>query len=252
MGKLIDINNFSVILLSAGTGSRLGALGKIIPKSLIQINEETLIHRLVKYLLKKKLRELNIVVGYKHKMILNELKKIKNIKVNYIYSKNFISNGSCFSWFLFKKFWEIKKKPILMFHTDLIFDEKFADNIISSKIQNIIGVRYSAKKKLKENSFVVRTDKRMTAKEIGLKKNMKSFYGEIICINKFSSKVMNKIFKFMKIYFKNNSKSLTWEFMLNNFIKINKNIKINILKNQNFNWVNINNPKDLVYAKKIF
>lgn len=56
----------------------------------------------------------------------------------------------------------------------------------------------------------------------------------------------------MKIYFKNNSKSLTWEFMLNNFIKINKNIKINILKNQNFNWVNINNPKDLVYAKKIF
>lgn len=252
MGKLNDINNFSVVFLSAGTGSRLGALGKIIPKSLIQINKETLVHRLVKYLLKKKLRELNIVVGYKHKMILNELKKIKNIKVNYIYSKNYISNGSCYSWFLFKKFWKIKKKPLLMFHTDLIFDEKFADNIISSKIQNIIGVKPSDKNKLKENSFVVRANRRMHVKEIGLKKNMKSFYGEIICINKFSSKVMNKIFNFMTIYFKNNSKSLTWEFMLNNFIKINKNIKMYILKKQNFNWVNINNPKDLVYAKKIF
>lgn len=253
MGKLNDINNFSVVFLSAGTGSRLGALGKAIPKSLIKIKNETLLYRLVKFFLKKKLRELNIIVGYKHKMIFNELKAIKNIKINYIYSKNFISNGSCYSWYLFKKYWEIKKKPILMFHTDLIFDEKFADNIIYSKIKNIIGIRLSKKNKLKKNSFVVRVNKkRMFAKEIGLKKNVKSFYGEVICINKFSIEVMNKIFNYMKIYFKNYGKSSTWEFMLNNFINDYKKIKINVLKDQNFKWVNINSPKDLTYAKKLF
>ena len=43
MVALNNLGKFSVLLLSAGRGSRLGKKGKIIPKSLLKIGSETLL-----------------------------------------------------------------------------------------------------------------------------------------------------------------------------------------------------------------
>ena len=76
----------------------------------------------------KGLKELNIILGYKHNMILKELKKIKSIKINYIKMKDYINTGSVYSLYNFKKLWLKKKqKPILMFHTDIIFDPRYLE-----------------------------------------------------------------------------------------------------------------------------
>ena len=45
---------------------------------------------------------------------------------------------------------------------------------------------------------------------------------------------------------------MTWEYILSDFIQFNYNEKFFILKNQIFNWVNVNTPKDIILAKKLF
>jgi len=92
----------------------------------------------------------------------------------------------------------------------------------------------------------------MEIKSIGLNKKISRSYGEIICINKFSSRITNKIFKFIDQYFKVHGSGMTWEYIINDFIKNNKLEKIYVLKNQIYKWVNINTVKDLSQAKKLF
>ena len=134
-----------------------------------------------------------------------------------------------------------------MFHTDLIFNNRFLDNIIKSKRNNIIGVKQVKKYKLKNKSFVAEVNKSMQVKKIGKLKEIKKPYGEIICINKFSKKTFQKLFLFLKDYFKNNPKNITWEYPVSHFAQFSK---LYVLKKQNFNWININTRKDLIQARK--
>jgi len=251
MAALNNLERFSVLLLSAGCGSRLGKLGRKNPKSLLKINSETILSRIANYLVSNGLKELNIVVGYKYKKILKELSQFRELKINYIKIKDYKNNGSSYSWFKFKNLWNKKKKPLLMMHTDLVFDKKYLDNILKSKINNIIGVKKANKSKLKEKSFVAQVNKKMKINSIGFNEKTSKPYGELICINKFSIEITGKIFKFMSDYFKSHGTSLTWEFIINDFIKDNKN-KVYTLKNQIYKWVNVNTNNDLILAKKLF
>ena len=78
----------------------------------------------------------------------------------------------------------------------------------------------------------------------------KSNVGEILGINKISKKTSMRIFKFMDKYLIKKNKKLSWEFMLNTFLKNHKD-KFFILKNQNYIWKNINYRKDYNYIKRI-
>ena len=79
---------YSVYILAAGTGNRLGKLGKKIPKSLLQFENHYLIDILLKYLKNNDLTKINIVLGYKKKKIINHLKKKKDFKFNFIKIRN--------------------------------------------------------------------------------------------------------------------------------------------------------------------
>ncbi len=243
-----QLKNYFVILLAAGSGSRMGAISKKIPKSLLKVGKTTPLDSLVKKLRHRGVKEINLILGFEYKKILEHLKKYKDIKFNYLIIKNFLKNGSV--WSLYKSYdlWKLRRyKIILMFHTDLVFSNKFLDNIIKSKKKNIIGVKQTKKQKLKNKSFVVEVGKSMQIKKIGKLKEVKKPFGEIICINKFSDKTFKKIFLYLKNYFKNNSKNITWEYPISNFAKQNK---LYALKKQNFEWVNINTKKDLDLARR--
>ncbi len=245
------LKNFSVVFLSAGRGYRLGKVGKKKPKCLININGKTIILRLVEILTLKGLKELNIILGYKHKMILKELKKIKSIKINYIKMRDYINTGSVYSLYNFKKLWlkHQKQKPILMFHTDIIFDQRYLENIILSKHKNLIGVKNSNTKSISPNKFVVKASKSMRIEKIGRHINCKPAFGEVLCINKFSVFMFKKLLIFLKEYFKEKTNNVTWEYPLSEFSKRNH---LYVLKNQNYKWVNVNTIKDLNIAKKLF
>ena len=82
-------------------------------------------------------------------------------------------------------------------------------------------------------------------------KNIAKPKGEILGINKFSTKTTNKIFNFMTKFLKGENKTLNWEFVVDKFIFETKS-KLYILFKQKYLWVNINSFKDLNYAKKVY
>ena len=66
----------NVIILAAGTGSRMGYLTKQVPKCFLKINGIRLIERLIKQLREVGLKDISIVTGYKSNKF-----KFKNINL---------------------------------------------------------------------------------------------------------------------------------------------------------------------------
>ena len=106
---MISLEDYSILLLSAGIGRRLGKLGINTPKCLLKIKEKKIIDCLIEHLKKRKVKEISIVVGYKSKMIIDALKKFKKIKFNFIKINNYKKNGHAVSWHSFKDTWRKKK-----------------------------------------------------------------------------------------------------------------------------------------------
>ena len=67
-------------------------------------------------------------------------------------------NGHGYSLYQFKDQWKKEPKPLLMIHTDIIFEDNYLDNIINDKKENIIGIKDVKNHILKKNSFVVKED----------------------------------------------------------------------------------------------
>ena len=73
-------------------------------------------------------REVNLVLGYKYKKVLNEAKSFKGLKIRYMVVDDYINNGSAYSLYKSENLRKNnKKKLILMLHTDLIFDPRFLE-----------------------------------------------------------------------------------------------------------------------------
>jgi len=247
---MTDLSNYSIVLLSAGIGRRLGKLGKSQPKCMLKIKNKSLIEILINNLKKRKARNISIIVGYKSKMLINFLKKIKGVKINFIKIDNYEKNGHSYSWFQYKDQWFKEMKPMLLIHTDIYFDPIYLDNILKSNIPNIIGIKDKKNHNFKKESLVVEVGKKRKIKKINYITKVSKPNGEIIGINKFSKKTSKNIFNFMDTFFNKKNKSLSWEILINRYIKKTKD-SLFILSNQNYSWININTIDDYLAAKNL-
>ena len=72
------INKRTAIILCGGKGSRLGSIGKKIPKTLVEIHSKPILWYIIKNLLKNKFNHLILPVGYKSQMIRSYIDKNKD------------------------------------------------------------------------------------------------------------------------------------------------------------------------------
>ena len=171
---MIDINDYSVVLLCAGIGSRLGKFTKGRPKSLLKINGTSLLIRIISILRKKKIKELSLILGFKSDLIIKELKNLNDIKFNFIKIKDYRHNGHACSWHAFKNHWSITKKPIILMHADIYFDEKYLNNILKSKKKNIIGI-HSNQKIYRNDSIMAYCNKKNILESLTILKMINHF-----------------------------------------------------------------------------
>lgn len=246
-----NLKDYSILILAAGKGRRLKNIGKKSPKCLVQISNKTLIEILIENLKRYGAKEVNIVLGYKKELILKKIETIKDIKFNPIVIKNYDKNGHGMSWFSFKNKWNKKKKPLFIFHADIIFDHRFIQRLLLSKKKDLIGVKNKNRRKYKPKSIAVESNHLGVISKIDYLNNTINPKGEILGINKFSINTTEKIFNFMSKFLKGNNKTLSWEFVIDRFITLTKT-RLYMLFNQNFYWVNINTIKDLIDAKKVY
>ena len=243
------LKNYLVVIFAAGIGKRLGKLGQKQPKSLLEVNNKALIDRLILSLKKLGAIKIFIMVGYKFELIKNHIKRKNHKNIKFVKVENFHKNGHALTWFKVKNYWKKKKKPLIFLHSDIILDQKFLKNIVMSKKKNVIGIKSKFNHMFKPESLVVKA-KGNVIEKIDFKKKIKSPEGEIIGINKFSLNTMQNIFNYMEKFFNKKNYGISWELFLNEYIREKKD-KFYIIKNQKFNWININKLKDFNTAKKI-
>ena len=237
---------FNILILSAGTGSRMGSVGESIPKSMIKINNKEILDYLLDKLIAFNFSEVNITVGFKKIKIIDYLKK-KKIKYNLIDIKNYNKCGSVYSWYKSKNIIKNNKKFFLLLHSDLIFHNSYLEKIFKCRKQNVILTTDFYKEKTNSKSWMVYYYKFL--KVLGLKKKIQNKNcSQIACINKFSIKFMKEFFDYMNKYFEYNGIDDTWEIVLNKFIQ-DKKKKVHVMKSKNF-WFNLNTQKDLNLAKR--
>lgn len=249
MVRKIDLSNFFIVVLAAGYGKRMGSIGKRSPKCLLKIGSSTLLKIIIDILKKIKFKKIFFILGYKSNLIVKAIKNEK-IEFNYLINKKFKKYGHAYSWYLSQKQWNRERKKTLILHADIFFDKRYIINILKSKIKNIIGSKIIIKNS-KKDIYKILISKKNKILQISKSDSIKFANYEVIGINKLSILMQKRFYKFMSNEFKNKKKlSLSWEDMLNNFIKSTK-ANFHILKNQNYKWININTIKDYAKVKKI-
>ena len=112
----------SAVILCGGKGTRLGNLGKKIPKALVNIHNKPIIWYIINILIKMGFNHFILPTGYKGNMIKSYIKKISNKKSDYKF--DVIETGQNTS--ISKRIYKIKNKIIsknfILLNGDAIFD----------------------------------------------------------------------------------------------------------------------------------
>ncbi|BHH84544.1 phosphocholine cytidylyltransferase family protein [Desulforhopalus sp. 52FAK] len=126
---LADEQVRTALLLAAGTGSRLAPLTDSMPKCMVEVNEITILERLISTLQDHDFNRLVVVVGHQGESIRNYLGARKGgMDITYITSPLYKTTNNIYSLWLARE--EIDE-PFLLIESDLVFDSEMLTNMLS-------------------------------------------------------------------------------------------------------------------------
>ena len=234
------------LIIAAGIGSRIPEFTKDIPKSLIRINNKSLLKRQIDQMRNFKIKEIAIVKGYKSNKI-----NFKDIK--YFYNRNFKTNEQLDSLIVANKWFT---DDLLISFSDIIYENSILKKMIKSKHDFTIAVQKNWKKKYKnrfdhplsqaDKVFIKNNKVNDIGKKISIKKTNGEFLG-IFKLSKYMCKTFIKEYKFL------NKKKKTNKLQIHNFfqylIKKNFDIKPTYVIGK---YMEIDTYNDFTIARKIF
>ena len=234
------------LIIAAGKGKRIKEFTKKIPKSLIKINNKTILKRQIDFMKKNKIKKISIVKGFR-------ANKIKYKSIKYFYNLKYKKNEQLDSFFCAKEFFN---EDTIVSFSDIIYDEEILKKMIKTKNAFTIAIQRDWKQKYKK-----RFDHPMSeADKVIVKKNKITQIGKKISINKTNGEFLG-IFKISKNMCKTLIKEYeelrkyknTSKFQIHHFFQylINKNI---IIKPTYVfgKYMEIDTLNDFNIAKKIF
>lgn len=125
-----------VIILAAGMGKRLGELTRNNTKCMIRVNGTTLIERVLNQFSRLDLQKVILVIGYKGE----ELRRFigdsyKGLPIEYIINPIYDKTNNIYSLSLAKE--QLQQDDTLLIESDLIFEDRVLDKILSDSYPNI-------------------------------------------------------------------------------------------------------------------
>ena len=242
------------IILAAGSGLRLGEFTQDIPKTLVDVNGESILERQISLLKEYGINEIFVVTGYKReKHVLKNIEYIFNARYSETeqLTSMMVARGKIFG-------------DVLIIFGDIIFDSDILQQVLASNDDITIPIDLNWKKSYEEepnkpvDKVLVNQKKivKISAKEISLES--KNEVGEFLGIIKLStagSKILVKKYEELE-------KSHTGKFHDADSLEkaklvdilqelIDSKVKISPLTISG-KWCEIDTPKDLERAKKKF
>jgi len=245
-----------IIIIGAGSGSRIGDFAKNTPKSLIKINKKTILERQVSLFRKNGLNEIIVITGpNKEKFNLSD--------ITYIFDSKYAEHDMLGSLMEAKNYFN---DDVIVTYSDIIFDESILHQVLESKSDMGIAVDFDW-----EKSYVNRTEHPKSEAEnvlvdntgsvLQIKKNIQNInknVAEFLGIIKFSSYEAKNFVKKYEILKKShkekfhNASSLSKAYLTDMIQElIDSKIKVSIISITG-KWCEIDTMQDLKRAEKIF
>jgi len=240
------------IILAAGMGKRLGELTKDNTKSMIKVNSQTLIERMITQLDNIGLSRIIIVIGYKGenlKALIGD--KINNTPIIYIENSIYDKTNNIYSLFLAKK--HLEEEDTILLESDLIFSEKILQKLVECCHPNVAVV---AKYQSWMDGTVVTIDENNNILNFISKKafsfeNKDSYY-KTVNIYKFSREFsLNKYVPFLEAYCKALGNNEYYEQVLRVISLLDKP-DLKALPISDDKWYEIDDQQDLANAESLF
>ena len=122
----------TALILAAGRGIRLGELGRVIPKALVDVGGESLISRSIRYLKQSGIREIVIVTGHLAPL-LDEVAHKDPEHVRCVHNPNYACRGSLESLHVGL---DAISGTVLLLESDIIYEYQSLDTILSHPASN--------------------------------------------------------------------------------------------------------------------
>ncbi|MDC0171486.1 NTP transferase domain-containing protein [Candidatus Nitrosopelagicus sp.] len=229
------------IILAAGRGSRLTKERKIPHKSLLKINNLSLIERQIKILKKNNISEIWVVTGHNSDHIKQEIAKYG---VNFLYNKNYKKTDTLESFLMAK---HVMNDEMITLYADVIFEEGvFLDLLNAEKFDITLSIQ-----KIKCNEEDMKTHVKGNLVEKIDKKLQTEFsnsrYAGIAKFSRNGCKIFKNVLeKFEEQNCLDGDISKVFEEIIKNELPIHSNFTDNRI------WINVNTVNSFKNAELIF
>ncbi len=240
------------LILAAGYGSRIADVTTD-PKSLLKINNRTLMQWHFDSLKAVGITDVVVVTGYKREVLEDYTDRYRSdFNITYAINDDYRVKGNTYSMLYGL---EKVEGDFLLFDADLIYETQILRSFVEDTNQNQILVGESsiddiecAKTMVDKHGFVRMTiDKREVTHD---ERQKYTFVGEAIGILKFSADYKNDMLKACQSFLSDPANiSKNWEHVMNEFLLSHDMSVHQTVSNR---WVEIDNKEDYEKAKHLF
>ena len=244
------LTEYHCIVLAAGCGRRMKDLPKNMPKSLLKVNNKTLLEHHLDNLLDHQISDVTIVIGFEKDKIKEKVcKEYQGLSIRFVESKEYDSTNHSWSLFLSKNNVIKQNKPVLIVHADNYYDPRLLTMLIESPYKDLILV--SSNFSLKTNDELMVSGKNNIVCDLRyIYEKIPEFLGEFVGLHKFSFDFTVSFIRYLENYFKTNGRNDGYDWLIGKFIKQTDYILYYQTIND-FEWINVNHKEDYFYAKEL-
>ena len=244
------------LILAAGSSLRLKELTKDIPKSLLEVNHQSLFERHLKNLKSIGIKKIYVIVGFlKEKIIEKFSNDYHGIKIIYIESELYHSTGHSLSLLIginhiLKK--ENNLDSLVLVHADFYGDPKILNLLRGRAHKPGSFMMYDPHYITKTNDECIIFGKDDLIDSISFNPNFsQDKLGEYIGIAYFVISDLKVIHILLKNFIDEYGPKESYEVAFENFFNLNQLNNIYTLSIKNLNWININYLEDYENAIKL-
>lgn len=232
------------IILAAGKGSRLAAESNGLPKPMVMVGAQSIIHYQIKTCLQKGIKRFVIVVGYQKEILISHiLELLLPSQVSFIENPIYDKTNTLYSLYLASQF---LKQDSLYFNADVMFEPGLLDQLLDCKLSSIL---VEQKDDCEIEEVKVKMDQDHFLKEIGKTLPLSVSDGEFIGIACFRLDILHFLLQSLKSGIEAGEHNHFFELAVNRLCQ-KKPIKC-ILTN-GLPCLEIDFPEDLMQARLIF
>lgn len=245
-----------VVILAAGMGKRLVQYTNEQTKCMVKVCGISLIERLLNQICRYNVDEIVIVTGYKKSILIDYMDSIIlkyniSIPVKYIDNKDYAVTNNIYSLYLARN--ELLENDVMLFESDLIFDDDIIKQVFTSKHKNFALV---APYKEWMDGTIITLDNEYNITSFIPKESFdygdKSKYYKTANIYRLSKEFSSQEYvPFLEAYIKSKGLNEYYEQVLSVIISMgSKSCKAEVIKSGS--WYEIDDANDLHIAESMF